>query len=458
MARVFLFFRSRLQKKQFHLYKSSMASCVTLREGVERVAQSGRNGREMFMRREVSEEGQKKESPFVEGVEGLKVPFSRSSRKDLFRDVMKFRYLIFLESADGLADDVVQNTAVGVVSGLGVGIEAQDGLERADLSARDVYGDLLAGLDLGDVSQVEGEGFLSSESQYVSILAFLVLQRDNTELYEVGAVDALVGDGNDGLYAEQRGSLGGPIARGARAVELSSEDDEWGASLDVALRGVVDGELLASGLMDGDRALFADQLVQQADVGEGTAGHDLVVTTARTVRVEVLALDSALSEEARSGGILGDVSGGRNVIGSDEISEIEQARGALDLSHGSVRLGHALEVRGRVNVGGGSVPRVHGLAGGLERGPRGGSLRDARVHLLELLCDYRLGYNGLNLVVRGPDVLQEDILASSVLSDWILGPINVHLSSERISNDKGWRCEVVSLHVRMNASLEVTVS
>ena len=62
------------------------------------------------------------------------------------------------------------------------------------------------------------------------------LQRQHAHADQVGAVDPLVGLGDDGLDAEQRGALGRPVARRAGAVLLAGQDDQRDAGGVVVLR------------------------------------------------------------------------------------------------------------------------------------------------------------------------------------------------------------------------------
>ena len=57
-------------------------------------------------------------------------------------------------------------------------------------------------------------------------LALRELQRQHAHADEVGAVDALVALGDDGLHAQQAGALGCPVTRGPGAVLLAREDHQ----------------------------------------------------------------------------------------------------------------------------------------------------------------------------------------------------------------------------------------
>ena len=76
----------------------------------------------------------------------------------------------------------------------------------------------------------------------------------------------------------------------SRAVLLAAQDHQRDSGGLVGLGGVEDRLLLAGEEVTGVAALDAvEQPVAQADVGEGAADHDLVVTAARAVGVEVRA-------------------------------------------------------------------------------------------------------------------------------------------------------------------------
>src|SRR5437773_6728360 len=80
------------------------------------------------------------------------------------------------------------------------------------------------------------------------------------------------------------------------------DHDERHALGPVALRGVVDRELLARRHVPRVSALTLDELVAKADVGERPPYHHLVVPAARAVGVEVARLDAVLGEPAAGRG------------------------------------------------------------------------------------------------------------------------------------------------------------
>jgi hypothetical protein len=85
-------------------------------------------------------------------------------------------------------------------------------------------------VQLGDAG--EGEGLLAGEAEGLGVLALRELEREDAHADEVGAVDALVGLGDDGLDAEEGRALGRPVTGRAGAVLLAGQDDQRDALLD----------------------------------------------------------------------------------------------------------------------------------------------------------------------------------------------------------------------------------
>jgi hypothetical protein len=190
------------------------------------------------------------------------------------------------------------------------------------------------------------------------------LQRQNAHADEVRAVNALEALGDDGADAEQLGSLGGPVARGAGAVFLAGENDERHAALGVLHAGVEDGHLLAFGQQARDAAFGAGrELVAQAHVGEGAAHHDFVIAAARAVAVEVGRLDAVLGKIFSGRAVGLDGAGGRDVVGGDRVAQHGQHARAENVLTGAGVFGHAVEVRRLADVGRVRLPLVD-VAGG----------------------------------------------------------------------------------------------
>ena len=127
---------------------------------------------------------------------------------------------------------------------------------------------------------------------------------------------------------QQEGTLGGPVPAGAAAVVLASQHYGVQAGLLVLLGGVVHVERGAGGQVEGAGAGLGHQLVDEADVAEGSPGHDGVVTSPRAERVEVPGVEAAGGEVAGGGGVARDGSGRRDVVSGHAVAQVQQHRGA----------------------------------------------------------------------------------------------------------------------------------
>jgi hypothetical protein len=254
-----------------------------------------------------------------------------------------------------LAENVVENTSVLVVSNLGVGIETASYGELLATVGGDGY--ILADPE-GTALKINVELLGTIQAETVSGLAFLKLERKNAHADEVTAVNTLVALGNDSLNTLEVGALGSPVTGGTGTVLFSSHDDGVDARLLVLVGCVEDGHFLAGGDVLGDGSSLLNHFVDNADVGEGSTSHDLVITTAGTIRVKVFLGDAAFSEVNGSGRVLSDLTGGGDVIGGDGVTKVEEAVGRGDVLDGVQGVGSVLEERRVVDIGGGIIPFV----------------------------------------------------------------------------------------------------
>jgi hypothetical protein len=156
--------------------------------------------------------------------------------------------------------------------------------------------------------------------------------------------------------------------------------------------------------MHGGGTSLGNHLVDKAHISESTTGHDLVVTSAGSVRVEVLVGNSTLSKEASSRGVLGDLTGGGDVIGGDGVTHVQEAVSIVNVSDGlEFGLG-ALEEGRVVDVGRVIVPRVEFTSGGFEVLPHLRSLKDVVVDVNEHFGLDATFSNILNFITRRPDI------------------------------------------------------
>src|SRR5215218_973864 len=116
-----------------------------------------------------------------------------------------------------LAQHELQDAAVLEVVALLGRVDAHLGGElRVARLDRDLLG-------VAAVEAADRDLLLAREAQRLRRLALGELQRQDAHPNEVGAVDALEGLGDHGLHPEQVRALGGPVARGARAVLAARE-------------------------------------------------------------------------------------------------------------------------------------------------------------------------------------------------------------------------------------------
>ena len=179
-------------------------------------------------------------------------------------------------------------------------------------------------------AQINRESLFASKAEGISVLASLVLKGQDAHAEKVGSMDTFVAFSNDSLDSLKVGAFSGPIARGSRSVLFASKDDGRSASSDVLRSSLEDGHLFVSGPVLGHGAGARGELVDKADVSEGASGHDVIVSSASTVRVEVDGSNAVLGEPLSSDGGLGNVSSGRDVISCHGIAEAQKASSAVD--------------------------------------------------------------------------------------------------------------------------------
>ena len=113
------------------------------------------------------------------------------------------------------AQHVLQDAAVAEVVGLAGGIDAHDGVEgdrRAVGPLRPDRDGARGGALVERRQARDGEDLGAVQTERLSALPCRELEGHHTHTDEVGAVDALEGLGDDGLDAQQRRALGGPVA------------------------------------------------------------------------------------------------------------------------------------------------------------------------------------------------------------------------------------------------------
>ena len=108
-----------------------------------------------------------------------------------------------------------------------------------------------------------------------------------------------------------------------------------------------------------------------------------MVASARTVGVEVLALDSVAHQVLPRGGFRLESASRRNVVGCHRVAELQQNASTFDIRDWSRLQAHALEIRGLTHVGGFFVPCENMAFGGVQRAPAFIASEDIRVVVFE---------------------------------------------------------------------------
>lgn len=143
-------------------------------------------------------------------------------------------------------------------------------------------------------------------------------------------------------------------------------------------------QLLSCWNVDCFRAHFSIQeLVNQADIGKSASSHHLIIATSATVGIEIFPINSTLKEILCSRAVLGDASGGRNMICGYTVTKNKQAEGIIHSMWTRWIHSHVLEVRRLVNIGRFRIPRVK--CGSLYRElvPHGVAFRYSLISTLE---------------------------------------------------------------------------
>src|SRR5713226_5664778 len=89
-------------------------------------------------------------------------------------------------------------------------------------------------------------------------------------------------------------------------------------------------------------------------------------------------------------------------------------------------------------------------------------MRIALEHLAVLLAVLR-GRNGrtnggFDFLRCRPDVFQVDRFARSIVAEGFRGEVQVHAPRKRVSDNEGWRGQIIGANQRMNAALKVAIA
>ena len=124
-------------------------------------------------------------------------------------------------------------------------------------------------------------------------------------------------------------------------------------SFSIVHRRVVNRHLLAVRQVQRPAAFGAgSQLVAQPNVGERAAHHHFVIAAPRAVGIEVPRLHAVRDQIFPGRAIHANRTGGRDVIGGDAVAQHRQHSRAADIGERRGSLGHVVEERRILDVGG----------------------------------------------------------------------------------------------------------
>ena len=126
-------------------------------------------------------------------------------------------------------------------------------------------------------------------------------------------MDPLEALGDDSPHAEKAGAFGCPVPGATRAVFLAGENHERYPGLAINHRGIVDRDLgfLWVEKIEGQSPLDSrEHEIFNSDVGKSSTGHDPVISSTRTVTVEILDRNAMFHEIGAGGRGFLDVPGG----------------------------------------------------------------------------------------------------------------------------------------------------
>ena len=210
--------------------------------------------------------------------------------------------------------------------------------------------------------------------------------------------------------------------------------------------------------MDRPVALAFGQEITQPNVAKGAAHQDLVVAAPRSVAVELGALDAMLDQVVSRRAVGRDAAGRGDVVRRDRVTDDDQRPSALDVGQRRWGRGHVLEERRFLDIGGGWVPLVNRARRRRQSLPVLVAVEDPLVFPREHLDLERAPDRLVDLIGRGPEFVEEDIVAGFVLSERFFREVPPNVAGEGVRHHQRRRGQVTRLDQRMDPTLEVPVA
>ena len=274
---------------------------------------------------------------------------------------------------------------------------------------------------LDGVQTADRHGFLAGQTQRFAGVAICELERNNAHAHKVRTVDTFKVFSDHGLDAQQRRTLGRPVTGRARAILFAAKDHQRCVGVLIGHRRVKDRRLFAIGAL-GIAALDAVQhFVLDADVGECAAHHHLVVAATRPVRVEFAHRNLTFHQILTGRRAFLERPGRRDVVGGDHVTQNRQHFGVLDVADRARFLAHVLEIGRVLHIGRLRRPVIGHAVRHFDALPLFVAFEDVRILLLEGGACHGFLDQFRNLLGRGPDVFQVDVIAVLVLPQHTVG-------------------------------------
>ena len=146
------------------------------------------------------------------------------------------------------------------------------------------------------------------------------------------------------------------------------------------------------------------------------------------------------------------------MISSDGVTNVEKTVSAIDaVNRCEISLSRC-EERWVVDVGRAVIPLVELAGRSIKILPHLASIQDSVIGGLELLRGDDSLSHLTDLLTRWPDISEEDIVALLVLTERLSLEVKIDGASEGICNNQWWRCKIVGSSVRVDTTLEVSVT
>ena len=146
------------------------------------------------------------------------------------------------------------------------------------------------------------------------------------------------------------------------------------------------------------------------------------------------------------------------MISSDGVTNVEKTVSAIDAVNSCEISLSRCEERWVMDVGRAVIPLVELAGRSIKILPHLASIQDSVIGGLELLRGDDSLSHLTDLLTRWPDVSEEDIVAFLVLTERLSLEVKIDGASEGICNNQRWRCKIVGSSVRVDTTLEVSVT